>query len=92
MKGKILIVLGLGLLNYANAQKEIGNEEINITKERQVELQKANRIFDKIPPIVNEKKHVKMNYSFYDRKPTAVEEAKFTPNVVNPLAIKSNLE
>lgn len=92
MKGKILIVLGLGLLNYAKAQKEIGNEEINITKERQVELQKANRIFDKIPPIVNEKKNVKMNYSFYDRKPTAVEETKFIPNVVNPLAIKSNLD
>jgi hypothetical protein len=92
MKGKILIVMGLALSNYAIAQKEIGNEEINITKERQVELQKANRIFDKIPPIVNEKKQVKMNYSFYDRKPTAVEETKFIPNVVNPLAKKSTLD
>jgi hypothetical protein len=72
------------------AQKQIVNEEINITKDREVVLPKANRIFDKIPPIENEKKDKKMNYSFFDRKPTAVEETQFVPNVVSPVDKKSN--
>ncbi|MCP9768199.1 hypothetical protein EGI22_09770 [Lacihabitans sp. LS3-19] len=75
--------------NGATAQKPVVNEEINITKEREVVLPKANRIIDKIPPVENEKKEKKMTYSFFDRKPTAVEETKFVPNVVSPITKKS---
>lgn len=84
-------IIFLSLISvYSFAQKTVVNEEINITKEREVVLPKANRIIDKIPPVVTDKKEKKMTYAFFDRKPTAVEETKFVPNVVNPAAKKSN--
>lgn len=87
----ILIVLNL-ISVFSFAQKQVVNEEINITKEREIVLPKANRIIDKIPAIESEKKEKKMTYAFFDRKPTAVEETKFVPNVVNPIAKKSSNE
>lgn len=74
------------------AQKTVVNEEINITKDREVVLPKANRIIDKIPPVTTDKKEKKMTYAFFDRKPTAVEETKFVPNVVSPVTKKNNNE
>jgi hypothetical protein len=84
-----IIIINLLYLSV-HAQKPVVNEEINITKDREVVLPKANRIIDKIPPVENEKKEKKMTYSFYDRKPTSVEETKFVPNVVSPITKKSS--
>jgi hypothetical protein len=92
IKKQIILAALSTIATNALAQKEVVNEEINITKERQIELQKANRIFDKIPPVINEKSDKKMTYSFYDRKPTAVEETKFEPNVVSPVSKKSSMD
>ncbi len=67
------------------AQGDIGNEEITITKERKVELQKANRIFEKIPPTAkstDEKKQ--QSYDFFEKKPEGIKEVDFTPNIVAP--------
>jgi hypothetical protein len=87
---KISAIVVLSLFSASlYAQKEVVNEEINIKKEKEVVIPKANRILEKIPPIVAEKKEKKMTYSFYDRKPTAVEETKFVPSVVNPVTKKS---
>lgn len=66
--------------------KEIGDEEITITKDRKIELPKANRIFEKIPPIKTESKEKKMAYTFFERKPTNIEEVKFSPNIIQPNA------
>jgi hypothetical protein len=86
---KILLVI-TSISTTLFAQKEVVNEEINITKERDVIIPKANRIIEKVPTIKNEKSEKKMSYSFYDRKPTALEETKFNPNVVNPNANNKN--
>lgn len=64
----------------------IGNEEIIITKERQVTLPKANRIYDKIQVIEPEKASKKITYTFFDRKPTGIEKSDFKPSVVDPTA------
>lgn len=80
------------LTTYSFSQKTVVNEEINITKDREVVLPKANRIIDKIPAVVSDKKEKKMTYAFFDRKPTAVEETKFVPNVVSPVSKKNNNE
>ncbi len=88
---KITILLSL-ISTYAFSQKPVVNEEINITKDREVVLPKANRIIDKIPPVITDKKEKKMTYAFFDRKPTAVEETKFVPNVVSPVSKKTNNE
>jgi hypothetical protein len=86
---KAIIVLSF-ISTYAFSQKTVVNEEINITKDREVVLPKANRIIDKIPPVLTDKKEKKMTYAFFDRKPTAVEETKFVPNVVSPDSKKTN--
>lgn len=80
-----LTIAFLAAAFVAVAQKKVVNEEINITKEREVSVPKATKITEKIPqskPAVTEKK---MNYSFFDRKPTGIEEVAFTPNVIPPL-------
>jgi hypothetical protein len=90
MKSQTLSTFVLTFFYFSSfAQKEIGNEEINITKERQVEIQKANRILDKIPPVEKETKEKKMSYAFYDRKPIGVVATKFVPTVISPEAKKN---
>jgi hypothetical protein len=89
-KISIIFICSLFITKSMAQGKDIGNEEINITKERQIELPKANRIFDKIPATKSEKVEKKMDYAFFDRKPTAIEEIKFNPNVVNPIVKKAN--
>ncbi|MFN3850611.1 MAG: TonB-dependent receptor [Spirosomataceae bacterium] len=69
----------------AFAQKGgIGNEEIVITKERNVVLPQANRVYEKIPPVQNPMQDREMKYNFVERKPTGIEEVKFNPNVIPP--------
>ncbi len=65
--------------------KGIGDEEITITKERSVELQKANRVFEKIPTEEKTPTKRKMAYTFFEKKPVGIEEVEFTPNIVSPV-------
>ncbi len=78
------LLITVSVSAVAQTTREIGNEEITITKDRKIELPKANRVFEKIPAVPNEVKEKKMTYSFFDRKPTGVEEVKFSPNIVQP--------
>lgn len=85
MKKSILyfyIILPFSL--FAQQKGEIGNEEIVITKERNVVLPQANRIFEKIPPVQNPTQNREFDYNFIERKPTGIEEVKFNPTVVQP--------
>lgn len=65
--------------------KGIGDEEITITKERSVQLQKANRVFEKIPTEEKAPTKRKMAYTFFEKKPVGIEEIEFTPNIVSPV-------
>jgi hypothetical protein len=69
---------------FAQNPKDVVSEEINITKDREVEIQKANKIINKGQIIQNDKKDKKMTYTFFEKKPTAATESKFEPNVQNP--------
>lgn len=66
------------------AQGDIGNEEITITKEREIKLSKANRIVEKAQPIETERASKKITYTFFDRKPSGVQESNFQPNIIDP--------
>lgn len=68
------------------------DDDIIITKDRKVELPPANRVFEKIPPLKSNTEDRQMKYTFFDRKPTGVEEVKFSPNVVLPDGGKKNEE
>lgn len=86
IKASLIIIPVLTSFNlFAQNPKDVVNEEINITKDREVEIQKANKIIDKISVIPADKKDKKMVYTFFDRKPEGVEESKFEPSVINPL-------
>ncbi|AWV96871.1 hypothetical protein DJ013_01200 [Arcticibacterium luteifluviistationis] len=65
--------------------KGIGDEEITITKERSVKLQKANRVFEKIPTEEKTTTKRKMAYTFFEKKPVGIEEVEFSPNIVSPV-------
>ncbi|UBM59465.1 hypothetical protein LAG90_02185 [Marinilongibacter aquaticus] len=69
------------------AQGGLGTEEITITKEREVELQKANRVFEKIPVEESAKTQEKkpLTYTFFEKKPQGIEEVQINPNVVSPV-------
>ncbi|MFT5886524.1 MAG: hypothetical protein ACI9IP_002992 [Arcticibacterium sp.] len=79
---KIIVLLCLSLTSIGQG---IGDEEITITKERSVKLQKANRVFEKIPMEEKVTEKRKMAYTFFEKKPTGVEEITFTPNIVSPV-------
>ncbi len=81
----------VGITSFGQV-KEIGDEEITITKDRKIELPKANRIFEKIPPIKTESKEKKMAYTFFERKPTNIEEVKFSPNIIQPNTVNKKDE
>lgn len=81
----ILTMAFLAAAYVVCAQKKVVNEEINITKEREVSVPKATKLTEKIPQSQAPVTEKKMNYSFFDRKPTGVEEVEFTPNVIPPL-------
>jgi hypothetical protein len=72
------------------AQKKVVNEEINITKEREIAIPKATKLTEKIATVKSETKEKKMNYSFFDRKPTGIEEGSFSPVITQPLDNKAN--
>jgi hypothetical protein len=80
----VLTLAFLAATIIANAQKKVVNEEINITKEREVSVPKATKLTEKIPQAKVPEREKKMNYSFFDRKPTGVEEVNFNPNVIAP--------
>jgi len=80
-----LTIAFLAAVSVAVAQKKVVNEEINITKEREVSVPKATKLTEKIPQSKAPVTEKKMNYSFFDRKPTGIEEVEFNPNVIPPL-------
>lgn len=85
----VILVLLLRFTTYSFAQGDIGNEEITITKEREIKLSKANRIVEKVPVVETERASKKITYTFYDRKPSGVQSTNFTPSVIDP-AVESN--
>ncbi len=78
------LICSLFVISVDSFTQGIGNEEITITKEREVNLPKANRIYDKIQVIEPEKASKKITYTFFDRKPTGIEPTDFKPNIVDP--------
>lgn len=69
MKKKLLIIALMAIGYSLHAQDSgIGFEEINITKEREVKLQKANRVFEKIPIEKKEAQKKEMVYTFFREK------------------------
>ena len=88
----ILTIAFLAAVSVAVAQKKVVNEEINITKEREVSVPKATKLTEKIPQTQAPVTEKKMNYSFFDRKPTGIEEVEFNPNVIPPLDKSKNRE
>jgi hypothetical protein len=81
---KIVLFTFLGLPAFAQNTTGIG-EEITITKEKTVKLQKANRVFEKIPVEVRTTEKKEMVYTFFEKKPSGIEEINFTPNIVSPV-------
>ena len=74
------------------SQKKVVDEEINITKEREISVPKADKLLEKIAPLQNETTKKKMEYSFFDRKPSGVEEFTFSPVVLDPQEQKKKAE
>ena len=68
----------------------IGDQEITITKEKQVQLKKANRVFEKIQVEKNTTEAKKMSYEFFEKKPNGIEQTDFKPTVVSPVDTKKN--
>jgi hypothetical protein len=88
---RYIITAGILLSNVlVFAQKKVVNEEINITKEREIAIPKATKLTEKITTPKADTKEKKMNYSFFDRKPTGIEEGSFSPVIIQPLDNKSN--
>lgn len=83
------ILAFLALSTSVFAQKKVVNEEINITKDREVSVPKASKITEKIPALETGNAGKKMNYSFFDRKPTGIEEVDFNPVTPNPIDKKT---
>ncbi len=82
---KISILVYISSISIAFAQvKDVVSEEINITKDKEVEIQKANKVIGKGQIIPNDNTAKKMTYTFFEKKPTAATEIKFEPNVQNP--------
>jgi hypothetical protein len=79
----VFFILSLSAV-WAQNPKDVVSEEINITKDREVEIQKANKIINKGQIIQNDKKDKKMTYTFFEKKPNAATESKFEPSVQNP--------
>lgn len=86
MKIKIIVtsVLSIAFIQLKAQQGDIGNEEITITKERTISLPKANRVFEKIPPVEKIESESKVEYKFYERKPTGIQTIDFVPKIVAP--------
>ncbi len=78
---KILTFFGILISISTFAQLD---DDIVITKDQKVELPPANRVFEKIPPVKGNPEDKQMKYAFFDRKPTGIEEVKFSPNIVSP--------
>lgn len=83
------VILLTVVFSQGNAQG-IGNEEITITKEREITLPKANRIYDKIKVVEPENTSKKVTYTFFDRKPTGVQVTDFNPSIVDPAGKKTS--
>jgi hypothetical protein len=81
---RLLILVSFSGFAQKN-DSDIGDQEINITKDRKIVLPPANRILEKIPSqsaiTIPERS---FNYNFNDYKPDGIKESKFTPTILNP--------
>lgn len=88
MKYFLLFALIIGLTTTARAQQwdtgELEDVEIEIVRERQISLPRANRNFEKIPPRPAEP--VKTNFQ-YEFKPFSFQTAPLSP-AIRPLKLK----
>lgn len=62
----------------------IGDQRIVIEKDRNVTIPQANRVLDKVPLTKGNQEVFKLNYSFFDRKPTGLETVDFQPSIISP--------
>ncbi len=80
----IVTIAFLAATSVLYAQKKVVDQEINLTKEREISIPKATKLNEKIAPLKSETTEKKMNYSFYDRKPSGIEETIFSPVITQP--------
>lgn len=82
---KILGILALTTTSvYAQKEIDLGSQQYDVVKDRKIEMPEANRVFEKIQPIPSKAEDRQVKYTFFDRKPTGIEEVKFNPNIVQP--------
>ncbi len=72
------------LFPVSSYSQGIGDQRIVIEKERSVTIPQANRVLDKVPLTKGSQETFKLNYSFFDRKPTGLETVDFQPSVIAP--------
>ncbi|MFN3782655.1 MAG: hypothetical protein ACK4R6_01955 [Spirosomataceae bacterium] len=71
----LLPVLGFGQID----------QKFVFEKERDVVIPPASRVFDKVPLTKGNQEAFKLNYSFFERKPTGLETVAFQPSIISPL-------
>lgn len=89
MKNIFFTIAMMLVVQFAFAQDkweegELDDVEIEIVKERQITLPKANRNFEKIPPKPSEPIKAPMKYDF---RPFSFQTSQFTPQI-RPLKLK----
>ena len=84
MKRLAFLFLTIFPIHHLFSQGTLGNEEITITKEKQVSISKANRVFERIPPVEKPAKKVNVEYELFELKPTGIQEIDFKPSVLDP--------
>jgi hypothetical protein len=80
----LLFAFQLSFAQVKWGEGELEDVEIEIVKERQITLPKANRTFEKIPPKPSEPIKAPMKYDF---RPFSFQTSQFTPQI-RPLKLK----
>jgi hypothetical protein len=80
----MVLVVQLSFAQEKWEEGELDDVEIEIVKERQITLPKANRNFEKIPPKPSEPIKAPMKYDF---RPFSFQTSQFTPQI-RPLKLK----
>jgi hypothetical protein len=80
----LLLVVQVAVAQDKWGEGELEDVEIEIVKERQITLPKANRNFEKIPPKASEPIKAPMKYDF---QPFSFQTSQFTPQI-RPLKLK----
>ncbi|MGL4632577.1 MAG: hypothetical protein ACRCVT_15345 [Leadbetterella sp.] len=86
------LFLLISSLAMAQETKNVVDQQINITKEKEVDIQKANKVLNKGQVIPNNNKDKKITYTFFEKKPKASTDIKFDPKVLDPSQSSSEVE